>query len=71
MANDPHAFTDDFFDDLREVYTDAEISKLLVFAGIEIGLGRFCIALTLDTTAESHSLTGLEYPTDPEPRAND
>ena len=72
MADDPHEFTDDFFDELREVYTDAEISELLVFAGIEVGLDRFCIALTLDTTEASGYPTGLEYPAEPEPRdAND
>ena len=71
MADDPHAFTDDFFDELGEVYTDAEISELLVFAGLEVGLDRFCIALTLDTTEESEYPTGLDYPSDPEPRDAD
>ena len=68
MAGDPHEFTDGFFEDLGEVYTDAEISELLVFAGLEVGLDRFCIALTLDTTEESDYPTNLDYPAEPEPR---
>jgi alkylhydroperoxidase family enzyme len=68
MAGDPHEFTDEFFEDLSEVYTDAEISELLVFAGLEVGLDRFCIALTLDTTGKSEYPSGLEYPAEPEPR---
>lgn len=71
MAEDPHEFTDDFFDELGDVYTDAEISELLVFAGIEVGLDRLCIALTLDTTDESGYPTGLTYPAEPEPRDAD
>ena len=68
MADDPHEFTDDFFEELSEVYTDAEISELLVFTGIEVGLDRFCIALTLDTTGESDYPTNLDYPAESEPR---
>jgi alkylhydroperoxidase family enzyme len=68
MADDPHEFTDEFFDELRDVYSEAAISELLVFAGIEVGLDRFCIALTLDTTERSEYPTDLEYPADPEPR---
>jgi alkylhydroperoxidase family enzyme len=71
MADDPHAFTDAFFAELREVYTEAEISELLLFAAVEVGLDRFCIALTLDTTAESPYPTGLDYPAEPEPRETD
>jgi alkylhydroperoxidase family enzyme len=68
MADDPHEFTDDFFEELSEVYTDAEISELLVFAGLEVGLDRFCIALTLDTIGESDYPTNLDYPAESEPR---
>lgn len=71
MADDPHEFTEEFFEELQEVYTDAEISELLVFAGIEVGLDRFCIALTLDTTDESGYPTDLEYPFEPTARATD
>lgn len=62
MSDDPHRFTDEFFDELREEFTEAEVIELLLFAGLEVGLDRFCIALTLDTTDESPYQTGLEYP---------
>jgi len=68
MADDPHEFNDGFFEELRDVYSEAAISELLVFAGIEVGLDRFCIALTLDTTKESEYTTDPEYPADPHPR---
>jgi AhpD family alkylhydroperoxidase len=68
MADDPHEFNDGFFEELRDVYSEAAISELLLFAGIEVGLDRFCIALTLDTTKESEYATDLEYPADPQPR---
>lgn len=62
MSTDPHRFTDGFFNELREEFTDAEIIELLLFAALEVGLDRFCIALTLDTTEDSPYPTDLEYP---------
>lgn len=43
-------------------YDDAALVELLLFASLEIGLARFCTALTLDTTDASRYPSGLEYP---------
>lgn len=70
LSEDPHRLRDAFFEDLREVYSPEEIIELLLFASIEVGLDRFCIALELDTTERSRYPTGLEYPLEePEPQA--
>lgn len=62
MSTDPQRITDEFFDELRAVFDDATLVELLLFVSLEIGLDRFCIALTLDTTEESRYPSGLEYP---------
>ncbi|WP_222914518.1 carboxymuconolactone decarboxylase family protein [Natrinema sp. SYSU A 869] len=62
MSRDPQEMPDEFFAELREEYSDEAIVELLMFAGLEVGLDRFCIALRLDTTEESPYPTGLEYP---------
>jgi alkylhydroperoxidase family enzyme len=62
MSTDPHRITDEFFDELRAAFDDATLIELLLFVSLEIGLDRFCIALTLDTTEESRYPSGLEYP---------
>lgn len=64
MSADPNRITDGFFDELRAVFDDATLIELLLFVSLEIGLDRFCIALTLDTTDESPYPSGLEYPFD-------
>lgn len=64
MSKDPQEMTDEFFDELRMEFTDEEIIELLLFAGLEVGLDRFCIALRLDTTEDSPYPSGLEYPLD-------
>lgn len=63
-ASNPHRITDDFVDTLREVFDDEEVIELLIFASLEVGLDRFCIALELDTTDASPYPTDLEYPSD-------
>lgn len=71
MSSDPQRITDAFFDELRAVYDDATLIELLLFVSLEVGLDRFCIALTLDTTEESPYPTGLEYPLeDPRPQVD-
>lgn len=68
LSSDPQKLTDEFFDELRAVYDDTALVELLLFVSLEIGLDRFCIALTLDTTDGSRYPSGLEYPLeDPEP----
>lgn len=67
VSRDPQAIPDEFFDELREEYSEDAIIELLLFAGLEVGLDRFCIALRLDTTEESPYPSGLEYPLEREP----
>lgn len=67
MSRDPQEMPDAFFAELREEYSDEAIIELLLFAGLEVGLDRFCIALRLDTTETSPYPTGLEYPLEREP----
>lgn len=62
LSTDPHRISDDFFEDLESEFSTAELVELLLFCSLEVGLDRFTIALTLDTTAESPYPTGLEYP---------
>jgi len=62
MSRDPQEIPDSFFAELREEYSEEAIIELYLFAGLEVGLDRLCIALRLDTTEESPYPTGLEYP---------
>lgn len=62
LSRDPHRLTDEFFGELREEFSEAEAVELLLFASLEVGLDRFCIALELDTTEESPYPSGLTYP---------
>lgn len=62
LSETPHRITDEFFGDLREVYSEMEIIELLLFTSIEVGLDRFCIALELDTADSSSYPDGLIYP---------
>jgi len=69
LAEDPHRFRDDHFEELQEVFNESELIELLLFASLEVGLDRFCIALELQPTAESEYPTDVEYPLeDPRPR---
>lgn len=69
LSKNPHGISDGFFEELRESFTDDELIELLLFASLEVGLDRFCIALQLNTTQQSHYPTGLEYPLEnPEPQ---
>jgi alkylhydroperoxidase family enzyme len=62
LSQDPHRLTGEFFDELRDVYTESEIIELLLFGSLEVGLDRFCIALELQTTDDSAYPDDLEYP---------
>lgn len=62
VAEDPHRISDADFEEFRSVFADDELVELLLFACLEVGLDRFCIALTLDTTDRSHYPSGLSYP---------
>jgi alkylhydroperoxidase family enzyme len=62
LSEDPHRLTDEFFDDLQDVYSTEEIIELLLYATLEVGLDRFCIALELQPTDESAYPDQVEYP---------
>lgn len=62
LASNPHRITDEFVDDLRDAFDDAGAVELLLFASLEVGLDRFCIALELDTAGESPYPDTLQYP---------
>jgi alkylhydroperoxidase family enzyme len=64
MATDPHRITDEFVDALRAGFGDEATTELLLFTALEVGLDRFCIALELDTTANSRYPDRLNYPHD-------
>jgi alkylhydroperoxidase family enzyme len=61
LSEDPHRMTDDFFEDLQDVFSEAEIIELLLFTSLEVGLDRFCIALELQPTDDS-AYPDVEYP---------
>lgn len=62
LSEDPHRITEEFFADLRNEFTEAEIIELLLFGGIEVGLDRFCIALELQPTNDSSYPNEVDYP---------
>ena len=62
LASDPHRMTDEFVHELRETFGDAAVIELVLFAALEVGLDRFCIALELDTRPGSPYPSALEYP---------
>lgn len=66
LSEDALSIDDAFFAELRVAFTDDELVELLLFASLEVGLDRFCIALRLDATEESRYPSDLEYPWDPE-----
>lgn len=62
FASNPHRITDEFVAELRSAFGDAAVIELLLFAALEVGFDRFCIALKLDTTEESPYPDALKYP---------
>lgn len=62
LSENPHRLTDEFFKQLKEVFSEKEIIELLLFGSLEVGLDRFCIALELQPTDESAYPDKVEYP---------
>lgn len=62
LSANPHRIGDELFDELQAVFTDPEIVELLLFASLEVGLDRFCIALELQPTDESAYPDEVTYP---------
>ena len=52
MALDHHRLDDAFFEDLRRVYSDAEIVELGMITGQFIGFGRLLAALDLENPSQ-------------------
>lgn len=71
LSENPHRIRDDFFENLQEVFTEAEIIELLLFGSLEVGLDRFCIALELQPTDDSAYPDDVEYPLEnPRPKTD-
>jgi alkylhydroperoxidase family enzyme len=71
LSTDPHRLSDDFFAELGEAFTEQEIVELLLFASLEVGLDRFCIALELQPTDESAYPDDVDYPLEnPRPKTS-
>jgi alkylhydroperoxidase family enzyme len=69
ISEDPHKIRENLFDDLQGVFAESEIVELLLFASLEVGLDRFCIALELQPTDNSAYPDHVEYPMeDPRPK---
>ncbi|WP_435062329.1 carboxymuconolactone decarboxylase family protein [Halobaculum sp. EA56] len=69
LSTDPHRLADEFFGALREEFSEEAVVELLLFAGLEVGLDRFCIALELQPTEEGPYPEDVTYPLEePEPR---
>jgi len=67
MARDAHGITDERFAALREEFTEEEVVELLLFAALEVGLDRFCIALRLQPTDDRYP-DEVAYPLSDPPR---
>ena len=64
MSRDPQDISDEFFVELHEEFSDEEILELVLFAGLEVGLDRLCIAFRLTPTERSPYPADVEYPLD-------
>ncbi len=61
IALDPHTVTDDFFESLREHFSDDEIVEMVYACGIFNWGNKFNITMKLDSSDESEYATGMEY----------
>lgn len=61
MALDPHTVTDEFFESLREHFTDDEIVEVVFACSIFNWGNKFNITMNLDSSPESEYETGMEY----------
>ena len=61
MALDPHTVTDEFFESLREHFTDDEIVEMVFACSIFNWGNKFNITMNLDSSPESEYPTGMEY----------
>ena len=61
IALDPHTVTDEFFESLREHFTDDEIVEMVFACSIFNWGNKFNITMNLDSSPESAYPTGMEY----------
>ena len=61
IALDPHTVTDEFFDRVREHFTDDEIVEMVYACGIFNWGNKFNITMKMDASEDSEYDAGMEY----------
>ncbi len=61
IALDPHTVTDDFFTQLKQVFTEDEIVEMTYACGIFNWGNKFNITMNLDMDEDSEYEMGMEY----------
>lgn len=61
IAVDPHTVTDDFFAQLKEVFTEEEIVEMVFACGIFNWGNKFNITMHMDADETSEYATGMPY----------
>ena len=61
IALDPHTVTDEFFADLKKVFSDDEIVEMVFACGIFNWGNKFNIAMHMDSDGQSEYGTDMEY----------
>ncbi len=61
IALDPHTVTDEFYDSVKEHFTDDEIVEMVFACSIFNWGNKFNITMNLDSSAESSYPSGMEY----------
>jgi len=61
IALDPHTITDEFFESLKDQFTDDEIVEMVFACSIFNWGNKFNITMNLDSSPDSAYPTGMEY----------
>ncbi len=61
IALDPHTVTDDFFESVKEHFSDEEIVEMVFACSIFNWGNKFNITMNLDSSPDSAYPTGMEY----------
>lgn len=64
MCGDPSYIDDEFFDELKETFTDKEIVELAMTNAVFIGAGKLGVTFQLQPSEESPYPEEVEYPLD-------
>jgi alkylhydroperoxidase family enzyme len=70
MAGDPNYIPDEFYEELKEEYTEEEVVELIFGCSIFNFGNKFNITMRLDTTEDSEYEKGMVYPYVPKEAAN-